>query len=142
MRAPDDFLTKFSIRTVDEIQGHIIKRSKRNVISRRYHAKDDKEAIAGWRLDLDRILSAFNVCLVTPVRRLLTFRFQIGLGGNTHATGSDARQDAANEHAIGSGAANTHTIVSDIHLQKLKSREGASGQNQAVGITRTSIVTK
>ena len=67
MRTPDDFLTEFSTRTMDEIQGHIIKRGKRNAVSRRYHAKDDKEAIATWRLDLDEILGVFNVRSATSV---------------------------------------------------------------------------
>jgi len=67
MRTPDNILTKLSIRIEDEIQTHIIKRSKRNAISRRYHAKDDEEAIAAWKLDLDGILHVFNVCSVTPV---------------------------------------------------------------------------
>ena len=132
MRTLDDFLTEFSTRTMGEIQRHIIERGKRNVISRRYHAKDDKEAIATWRLDLDRILPAFDVRPVTPARRLLTFRFQIGLGGNTHAIGSGTHQDAAN----------TQTIVSNLHPNKSKNHEGADGQNQAVGITRTPLVAK
>ena len=61
MRTPDDFLTRFSIRTMDAIQRHVIKRGKQNVISRRYHAKGDKEVIATWRLDLIGILDVFNV---------------------------------------------------------------------------------
>jgi len=61
MHAPDDFLTSFSIRTIAEIQRHIVERSKWNGISRRYHAKDDKEAIDACRLDLDGILRVFNV---------------------------------------------------------------------------------
>ena len=65
MRMPGRFLTKLSIRTVAEIQRNIIKRSKRNAISRRYHAKDDKEAIAAWKLDLDGILRVFHVRSVT-----------------------------------------------------------------------------
>ena len=142
MRAPDDFLTKLSIRTVDEIQRHIIKRSKRNVISRHYHAKDDKEAIASWRLELDRILPVFNVCPITPARRLLTFRLQIELGVNTHATVSGTHQDIANEHTVGSDVANAQTIVSDTHLRKSKGREGADGRSQTVGITRTLLVAK
>ena len=66
MRTPENFLTKLSIRIGDEIQGYIIKRSKRNAISRRYHAKDDEEAIAAWKLDLNGVLHVFNVCSVTP----------------------------------------------------------------------------
>ena len=61
MRMPDDFLTEFSIRTMDEIQLHIIERGKRSVISRRYHAKDDEKAIAARKLDLNEILRVFNV---------------------------------------------------------------------------------
>ena len=67
MRTPDDFLTRFSIRTMDEIQRHIVERGKSNPISRRYHAKDDKKATATWRLDLYRILHVFNVRSVTSV---------------------------------------------------------------------------
>ena len=56
---------------MDEIQRHITKRGRRNAISRRYHAKDDKEAIASWKLDLEGILGVFNVCSVILARRLL-----------------------------------------------------------------------
>ena len=120
---------------MDEIQKYIINRGKRNVISRRYHAKDDEEAIATWRLDLDRILPAFNVRPTIPTRCLPTLCFQIELGVNTHAAGSGTHQDAANEHTIGSDVANTNTIM---YRNKPKSREGADGKNQAVSITRTS----
>ena len=53
-------------RTADEIQGNIVKRSKRNAISRRYHAKDDKEAIAAWSLDLNRIRRIIDVRSTIP----------------------------------------------------------------------------
>ena len=75
MRTSGVFLIKSSIRTVDEIQRHVTKRGRRNAISRRYHAKDDREAIATWKLDLDEILRVFKVCSVTPARRSLTFHF-------------------------------------------------------------------
>ena len=54
-------------RTADEIQRNIVKWDKRNTISRHFHSKDDKKAIAAWRLDLDRILHVFNVRSVTSV---------------------------------------------------------------------------
>ena len=54
-------------RTVIEIQGHIVKRGKRNAISRHFHKKGDGEAIASWKLDLNRILGAFNVRSVTSI---------------------------------------------------------------------------
>jgi len=54
----------FNRRTVAEIQKRVIKRSKRNVVSRLFHAKNDKEAIAGWKSELNKILVIFNVCSV------------------------------------------------------------------------------
>ena len=40
---------------------NVFKQGKRNVISRYLHAKNDKEKIAGWKLDLVNILHIFNV---------------------------------------------------------------------------------
>lgn len=120
------FLTKFSIGTTDEIQTRTIEREKRNAISRRYYAKDNKEAIAAWKLDLDGILRVFNVCYITPVRRLLTFRFQTEFGIHARATVPDIRHDVAN----------TST------RNKPKGRKGTDGQNQAVSTIRTLPVTE
>ena len=57
----------FNRRTVGEIQMKVVKWGKQNVISRRLHAKDDKEKIATWRSDLNRILRVFNVRSITSV---------------------------------------------------------------------------
>ena len=46
---------------VADIQRSLVKRSKRNAISRRFHAKGDKKMVATWRLDLDMILQVFRV---------------------------------------------------------------------------------
>ena len=51
---------------MEEIQERIVKLGKRNVISQHLHAKNDKEKIAAWRLDLIRILHIFNVCPIVP----------------------------------------------------------------------------
>lgn len=59
--------------------------------------KDDKEAIAAWKLELSRILHVFNVCYFAPMRPLLTFRSKTELGMSARATASDTRQDPANE---------------------------------------------
>jgi hypothetical protein len=48
-------------RTVAEIQRKVIKRSRRNVVSRLLHSKNDKEVITTWKSDLNRILHIFNV---------------------------------------------------------------------------------
>ena len=47
---------------MEEIEGRITKQGKRNVVFRHLSAKNDKERIAAWRLDLIRILHLFNVC--------------------------------------------------------------------------------
>jgi len=39
----------------------MIKEGKRSVISQRLHAKNNKEKMAAWKLDLDRIIQVFNV---------------------------------------------------------------------------------
>jgi len=105
-------------RTVAEIQRGIIKQGKRNTISRLFHA-NDKEAIATWRLDLNRVLHVFNVRFVTSVWPSLTCRFQTELGINAHATTSDIRHDVGNTHAIGSDVhcdiPNADTITPDLH---------------------------
>ena len=48
-------------RTVAEIQRKVIKRSGRHSVSRFLHSRDDKDAIAAWKSDLNRILIVFNV---------------------------------------------------------------------------------
>ena len=48
-------------RAVAEIQKNTIKQGKRKGVSRMFHAKNDKETIATWRSDLNRILHIFNV---------------------------------------------------------------------------------
>jgi hypothetical protein len=38
-----------------------IEQGKRNAVSRLFHAKNDKDAIATWKSDLSRVLHIFNV---------------------------------------------------------------------------------
>jgi len=125
---------------VAEIQGKIIKQGKRNVLSRLAHAKSDKEAIAAWRSDLNRMLLMFNVRSVVSVRLLLTINSQTELAINTHVTVSDIHRGVANTHTLVSdvhhGVLNTHAIVSDIHRNILKSQEGTDTKHQMVGGTR------
>ena len=54
-------------RTVVAIQGEIIKQGKRGPVSSSFHAKSDKEQIAAWVRELDRVLHIFTVRLVGPV---------------------------------------------------------------------------
>ena len=39
-----------------------MERSARHGLSRFFHSRDDKDAIAAWESDLNRILHVFNVC--------------------------------------------------------------------------------
>jgi hypothetical protein len=57
-------------RTVADIHKKLAKWGNRNVVSRRFHTKRDKEAIAAWRLDLKNILQALNVRSVVLVMAL------------------------------------------------------------------------
>jgi hypothetical protein len=43
-----------------------MKRTGRNAVSRLLHAQNDAAMIAGWKLELNRILHVFNVCSVIP----------------------------------------------------------------------------
>ena len=103
-----------------EIQKNIVKRGRRSGVSRIFHAKNDKETIAIWRLDLNRILHIFNVRFVTPARTPLTACFQTELVINTNVAVSDVHRDVLNTQTIVSGVrhdvTNTHTVVSDTHV--------------------------
>ena len=100
----------------------VIKQSKRNVLSRLFNAKDDKEAIAAWRLDLNRILHVFNVRSIASSPPLLTIRFQTELAINTHVAVSGILQEVTD----------THNIVSDIQRTMGKQQQGADGTSPSV----------
>ena len=48
-----------------DIQKKLVKWVKRNPISRHFNAKKDKETIAAWRMDMEKILQVFNVRPIT-----------------------------------------------------------------------------
>ena len=102
-------------RTVAGIQENIIEKGGRNLLSRLAHAKNDKETITAWKLDLNRILHVFNVCSAIAAWLSLTDHSQTELAVNTHVLVSDAR-----------------TMVSDIHRNMLTSQEGTDKQHRPV----------
>ena len=52
------------LRTVAEIQRVFTKMNGRNAaVSRPFHSMNDKEAIAGWKADLNKVLRIFNASL-------------------------------------------------------------------------------
>ena len=122
-----------------EIQRNVIKRGKRNVVSRHLHAKNDKEKIAAWRSDLGRILQVFNVRSIVSARRLLTVDSQTELAINTHVAVSETRVIVSGlEH----NATSTHIMVSDIHRTVVKGQEVNDSKNMLVGDTRTLSITE
>ena len=126
-----------------DIRGKIIKRGKRNIISRLFHAKNDKETIASWRLDLNRILHIFNVRSVVSVRLLLNVSLQAELAVNTHVNISDVRRDVANTHTVVSnihdGVVSAQTIVSDVHRDVVSAHTIVSELQGNLAITHTLV---
>jgi len=47
-------------KTVTEIQGNVVEKGGRNLLSRLFHAKNDKEVMASWKFNLNRVLQVFN----------------------------------------------------------------------------------
>ncbi|KAF9787280.1 P-loop containing nucleoside triphosphate hydrolase protein, partial [Thelephora terrestris] len=84
-------------KAMAQIQRSVIKLGKRNRFSRVLHAMSDKDAVAGWKSELDRILQIFKTELAL----------------HTDVEVSDTRQDVAN----------TRKLVSDIHCTVVKGQE-------------------
>ena len=136
-----------------EIQGNIAKRDKRNAVSRRLHKKEDDEAIASWRLDLNRVLRVLKVRSIAFASLLLTPPSQTELKTNARAIGSDVhevlspnttvsdvRYDPTNTNII----SGVHQDVSKSHpdVHTVKSSENKYGQNPRVSILCTVVVTE
>jgi hypothetical protein len=126
---------------VAEIQGKAFKQSQRNPVSRLLHAMSDKDTIAGWNLDLNRILHVFNVRSVIVSLLLLTLCFQTELALNTHLTVSDILHGVASTQNTVSDTHdivyNTHSIVSNIHRTMAKHQEGTGDTNRRLVSNRS-----
>ena len=131
-----------------EIQKKVIKQGQRNPISRHLHAKNDKEKIAAWKLELNRILQVFNVCSrsIVSVWRLLTLDSQTELAINTHVTVSETHVTVAETQAtiseLEKNATSTHIMVSNIHRTMAKGQEVNDSNNLLVSDTRTLSTTE
>ena len=132
--------------TLGEIQREIVKKGKRNAVSRLFHAKIDKETIAAWKSDLAKALLIFNVRSVVAVWLSLTACSQTELALNTHTIVTGMDRNVMSTHIIVSGidhnVVNTHTMVSDIHHIMVKSQEAVDGKNTSVSITCTLFTTE
>ena len=108
---------------MEEIKRKVTKRTKRNVVSRLVHARDDKDTIAAWKLDLNRILHVFNVRSVIFTQLSLTIPFQTELAMNTHMTVSEM-----------------HHNVSWIRSDVSRIREEIGGNIRAVSVLRAQSI--
>ena len=90
-----DPLTTPNRSTVAEIQADVVGKGERRLFSRLVHAKNDKETIAAWKLDLNRILHVFNVRLVDFTWLSPMVSFQAELVINIHVAVSGIRHDAS-----------------------------------------------
>ena len=105
-------------RTIAEIQRRIIEKGQQNLFSRLAHAKDDKDTLASWRLDLNKILHVFNVRSAGSAwQSLTTPLFQTKLAINTNLVVLD-----------------THAMVSDLHRNALTVQGGTDDQHRSVCI--------
>ena len=122
-------------RTVARIQNNVIKRSKRCLVSRVLRSKTDKDAIAAWRQDLDRILQIFTVRPLNPIRQLLICYLQAELLMNTHLTVVDTHVAVQKTHLTVQDTnltvQDTRSMVVDIH-QKVLAQAGPDGKNSSV----------
>ena len=117
-------------RTVAEIEKNVTKQSQRNPVSRLFHARIDKEKIAGWRGELNRILQIFNVrSVISPMLASLSICFQTELAIDTNATASDTHNIVSGTQII---VSDTHGIVSDIHRAVVKRQEASDSGNLLV----------
>ena len=95
-------------------------------------AKNDKETIASWRLDLNRILHAFNVRSACSVRQSLTPPpTQTELAINTHVVVSDTHAMVSDTHTM---VSDTHAMVSNLHRNALAVQGGTDGQHRSVSV--------
>ena len=106
---------------------HVIKRGKRNALSRPFHAKDDEKAITAWKLNLDGIRRTSEV---RPCPRIFAkipnFQFQTDLAENAGAGAHDVLTTHTNTpglhavpnigiHEVRSDVLNAHDVVSNTH---------------------------
>jgi hypothetical protein len=133
---------------VAEIQGKVVKKGKRNPVSQLFGSKNDKDAIASWRQDLNRILHIFNVRSTNPVWRSLRDPLLI----QTELLMNNNRMLLDNKTALQDNKTilldnhtmlqdnktmlqDNRTMLSDIHRDVLAGQEGINSRNQSVSAT-------
>ena len=77
-----------------EIERKIVQQGGQIVVSRLFCAKNYKEKVAGWKLDLNRTLDVFSVCSVSrSLQSLIESPIQTELVPNTHMKVADIHRN-------------------------------------------------
>ena len=102
-----------------EIQRKITEQGKQNAVSRGFRSKNDKDEIAAWKQELNRILHIFNV----------------------RSPNSDwpSRMTAAPQTEL---AIDTNVMVADIHRTAMAGQEGTVSHYQSVSVASYSSMTR
>ena len=131
-------------RMVADIQGRVMKQSRRGWASRFLHAGNDKEKIANWKAELNKIIHVFQVRSVASPPALLIASFQTELAINTHVVLSDTQNTVVDTHNTvvdtHNTVADTRNIVSDIHRAVMKNQEGSNAGNRPVSVHSVSFI--
>ena len=75
-----------------DIQAKIAEKHERNLLSRAFYARADRDKIAIWQQEFKTILEIFNVCSIDSVWHRLMAVLQTGLAVNTNAMIADIRR--------------------------------------------------
>ncbi|KAF9791182.1 hypothetical protein BJ322DRAFT_432487 [Thelephora terrestris] len=131
--------------TVAEIERKVKEESKRNAALRLLHAKSDKDKIAGWASDINKILQIFNTELAIDTNVVVSGTHKIVSGthnivSDTYNVASETQNIVSNTHNVVSNThdvvSNTHNVVSDIRRIVAKQQEASDGQDRP---THTSV---
>ena len=106
-----------------QIQKSAVEPDKRSFLSHIFNLKSDKDRVAAWRSDLDRILHIFEVrSTVCFLPTLLTVPLQTELALHTNVAVSGIHEDVAN----------ARELISDVH-RAVVNQEAGGISNQMVG---------
>ncbi|KAF9791220.1 hypothetical protein BJ322DRAFT_436311 [Thelephora terrestris] len=117
--------------TVAEIERKVKEESKRNAALRLLHAKSDKDKIAGWASDINKILQIFNTELAIDTNVAVSGTYNIVSGvqnivSGTHNVVLDTHNVALETQNV---VSKSHNLLSDIHQTIAKQQEASNGQN-------------
>ena len=81
-----------------DIQKRVDEKNSRGTFSRIFHTQNDKNTIAAWKEDLDRLLHIFNVRSVSSASLSLTTPFQTELAIDTNVAATETDRKVTDMH--------------------------------------------